>query len=118
MIMVNVELTRYRDVEIHQREIDGKLEECLSIPIVRNGLIFTKKDAVKMVLMLFEKRANTYNESHYVSAYVPYKDVCKDIIKLGYRDNFKFLGKAIYKKSVEKHNRQYVTPIDEAMDTD
>lgn len=118
MIQANLELTRFRDVEIHEREIEGKMEECLSIPIKRNGLFFGKKGSVKLVLMLFEKRANPLNESHYVSVYIPDKKVYADIVKLGFKENFKFLGNAKYKKSAEKHIRGKATSIEEAMNTD
>ena len=111
-------LSNFMNTEIHEREVNGKLEECISIPILSNGLIFGKKRIVVMRFLCRDRKPNPENVSHYISMYIPDKSLSDRIEKLGFENNFKFIGSLKPSFITHKRNRDKNTSLDEAMDKD
>lgn len=118
MYYEKIELTRYIGAELHEREVNGKLETCISIPIVPNGLVFGKKCEVYMRLICNDRKPNYQNVSHYVSVYVPDKKFWENLDKLGYRNNLMYLGEMKPSFFQRKKLNKNPVSLDEAMDRD
>lgn len=95
MLYERIELTKFRNVEIIQREVDGKMEDCISIPINRNGLYRTEGNRVYFRGFLMERKPNPKNHSHFVTAMVSDKELRNEIEHLGFKRNFDYIGYAM-----------------------
>ena len=118
MIFESLEITKMRGVEIHKREVNGEIQDCVSIPIKINGLCLTSKEKVFMNLLMKERRPNPDNLSHYVSLYTTDKDLIRDIKQSGFEKDYKFLGKAKIWMDYCKRRKASDTDLDKAMSTD
>lgn len=98
-------LSKLLDVSYETREVDGVPQECIIIPLHKNGL---KKDprtgSVGFSLGMYERRPNAWGHTHYISwllpegLYAQYKD-------LGLTERFTLFGHA--KLSARKSERKY-----------
>lgn len=117
MFYESIELTKFRNVEIEQREIDGKMEECISIPIERNSLYKLNNGRVFLKTFLIEKRPNPDNQSHFVSVCIRDEKLREEIERLGFRKDLNYIGYAkVYNKNRKYYYRQDKVPLDEAME--
>lgn len=112
----SLELTRLRNVEIEEREVNGKMEKCISIPIVSNGLMIYKKDRVYMHITMNRRRPNPDKFTHYISISITDKKVRKEIEELGFVENLKFIGHMKAGYEVRKFSKNDMMSLDEAMD--
>lgn len=114
MIYGNIELTKFICSEIHTREVNGVIEECISIPIRSNGLSKSKSGRVFMPYSMKERRPNPDNITHYVSVNIKDEKIRKRIEEYGFANNLKFIGyaKSIYYKKGHPSN---VVSLDDAM---
>ena len=98
---------------------NGTLEECIVIPMRRNGIRKTDKGSVFMNLAMNDKLPNAYNQTHYISVLAD-EDIVKEIKALGYEDRFKYFGFAKLvrnnKRSTDFSGRR--VSLDTAMETD
>lgn len=112
----SIELSNFMNTMIHEREVNGKLEECISIPILSNGLIFGKKKVVIMRLLFKDRKPNPENVSHYISMYIPDKSISDRVKELGFENNLKFIGSMKPSFITYRKSRNKNTSLDEAMD--
>lgn len=117
MLYERIELTRFRNVEIIQREVEGQMEDCICIPIRRNGLYRTKGNRVYFRGFLMERHPNPKNHSHFVSVVIGDEEVRKEIEDLGFKKSFDYIGYAMTwggkRKRISKKGRM---PLDEAIE--
>lgn len=117
MFNVSFEFTKYIGAEIEEREVMGKMQKCISIPIEINGLSITPYNRVYGDFKMIEMRPNKNNCTYYLSAMIKDKNIIKDVKMLGFERNFQFIGYA----KISNNRRQQIckrntTPLDEAMD--
>lgn len=117
-----IELNKFACTEIHEREVNGKLERCISIPIKLNG--FTENTAEngfrKRVFFNFvanDMKPNPQGNSHYISLYSRDKEVVENIRKYDYFEDLRFLGR-MRPGLNNNHPRSKTTSIDDAMKTE
>lgn len=117
MILGNIEFTRLIGVEIQEREVNGKVEKCISIPIRPNGLLLSHQDRVYMDIMIKERRPNPDNISHYISVNIHNPKLMDEIKTLGYEMNLKFFGRAkvVYKKIANYRAR--ISSLEKALES-
>lgn len=116
-----IELSKFAGAEIHEREVDGKVERCISIPIRINGFAEnnSKSEYGRRIFFNFianDMRPNPNNFSHYISLYSRDKKVVEDINKYGHYESLRFLGKL--RPGVSNSHFYKKTSIDDAMKTD
>lgn len=117
MFYESIELTKFRDVEIEKRLIDGKIEECISIPIERNSLYKTNNGRIFLSAFLIEKRPNPDNHSHFVSICIKDEKLRKEIERLGFKDNLNYIGYArVHNRKRKYYFRKDKVSLDEAME--
>lgn len=75
------------------RDVDGEglEEECLSIPLRRNGIIRHHTKGALMNLTLTKLRYPRFDRSHFLSVRLP-KDIQEEIEELGYGKRLRFIG--------------------------
>ena len=111
-------LNKLRDVSYETREIDGELEECIVIPMRRNGIKHTEHGSTVLNFAMNEKRPNVYNQTHFISLFAD-ENVMKEAKALGFEDRFTYLGyaKLVYNKKAIDYSGKRVS-LDDAMEID
>ena len=111
-------LHKLRDVSYETRDVDGALEECIVIPMRRNGIKHTEHGCTVLNFAMNDKLPNAYNQTHYISVLAD-DDVREEIKALGYEDRFKYLGyaKLVYNKKAIDYSGKRVS-LDDAMEID
>ena len=111
-------LNKLRDVSYETREFDGELEECIVIPMRRNGIKHTEHGSTVLNFAMNEKRPNVYNQTHFISLFAD-ENVMKEAKALGFEDRFKYLGytKLVYNKKAIDYSGKRVS-LDDAMEID
>ena len=119
MLLASIKLDNFRDVEIHQREVNGKIVDCVSIPMEENGIYkYGKFNNIILSFSIKEKRLSANNkQSHYISLYTKNKKLREEIERLGYKERLKFLGHAIYFAKRETYNVKKID-LDNALEKD
>ena len=112
-------LHKLRDVSYETRDVDGTLEECIVIPMRRNGIKHTEQGSTVLNFAMNEKRPNVYKQTHFISLFAD-ENVMKEAKALGYEDRFKYFGFAKLvrnnKRSTDFSGRR--VSLDTAMETD
>lgn len=87
-------LSKLLDVSYETREVDGVPQECIIIPLHKNGL---KKDprtgSVGFSLGMYERRPNPWRHTHYISWILP-DGLYAEYKRLGLSDRFTLFGHA------------------------
>ena len=104
MLFESIELSKFIGVEIHQREVNGEMMDCISIPIRINSLSRVGKNRVFLNLLLFERRANPDNNTHYASVQIKDMKLKEEIEKLGFLNELRFIGNV--KNGIWRHKRK------------
>lgn len=75
------------------RDVDGEgvEEECISIPLRRNGIAKHHTKGAILSLTLTKLRRVEMNRTHFLSVYLN-KDIQKEVNELGYAERLKFIG--------------------------
>ena len=116
MFTGSIELSKLIGAEIHEREFNGEIVKCISIPIEENDFPVTSKNRVFLRFVMKEKRPNPYNVSHYISLFVGNKEIIKQHKLLGYDKMVKFIGNArLYEYNRKQYPRKLI-PLEKAMD--
>lgn len=116
MLFASIELSKYIGAEIHQREVNGELVDCISIPIQPNGLFLSPKRKVYAGYTINERRTNCYGQSHYISATIRDKKLHQKLEDLGFMQDLKFIGSAKTTTAWVKTHPGVKTSLEEAMD--
>lgn len=87
-----IELTRFIGAEIEEREVHGRMEKCVSIPIKLNGLVTSKDGRIFLNLNLFPRKPNMKGDTHFVSVSFANKELQSKVKELGYEEDLKFIG--------------------------
>ena len=117
MLYESIDLTKFRNVEIEKREIEGKIEECISIPIERNGLYKSDIGRVFLQAFLMDRRPNPDNRSHFISMCIRDEKLREEIERLGFKDNLNYIGYAkMYNKNRKCYFRKDKVSLDEALE--
>lgn len=116
---VQAYLNKMRDVTYETREIDDGFEECIVIPMRRNGIRHTSKGSTILPIALNEKRPNAYKQTHYASIIMD-KELRQEVEELGYGDRFKYFGyaKLVYDPHHNSFAGQSNISLDDAMEID
>lgn len=104
MLFESIELSKFIGVDIHQREVNGEMMDCISIPIRINSLNRMGKNRVFLNLLLFERRANCDNNTHYASVQINDVKLKEEIEKLGFLKDLRFIGNV--KNGIWRHKRK------------
>lgn len=105
-------------VSYEVREVDGVPQQCIVIPLEKNGLERSRGGSVFIHLGMFEKRPNPFRQTHYITWMLPDK-LYKEYRELGLADRFTFFGAA--KLSKRKSDKKYAgssRSIDEILEND
>lgn len=87
-------LSKLLDVSYETREVDGVPQECIVIPLEKNGLKRHPKSGNVMVeLAMYEQRPNAWRTTHYVSWVLP-RELYLKYKEYGLSDRFTFFGNA------------------------
>lgn len=116
MFFIDIKLNSLRNTEIHQREVDGTVEDCISIPIRSNGLIVKKRREIHLYALMKERTPNPEKVTHYIVPYIKDKFLFSKLINTGWWKTMFYLGTA--KKCFgmsEKKSKGHVS-LDEAME--
>lgn len=98
-------LSQLLDVSYETREIDGVPQQCIVIPLEKNGLSRSSRNgSVRFSLGMFEKRPNPFRQTHYLSWMLP-TELYREYKELGLADRFTFFGSA--KLTNRKSERKY-----------
>ena len=68
-------LNKLRDVSYETRDVDGTLEECIVIPMRRNGIKHTEHGSTVLNFAMNEKRPNVYNQTHFISLFADENEI-------------------------------------------
>lgn len=121
MLNMTVELTKMLYTETHFREINGQMEECISIPIRINGLDKFGKDRVFLNMYLFKRNPNNKNVNYYASIRYRDKNLRQKVIDMGYKNNISYIGSIwfnyFFKRSRFAQNKNEVS-LDDALNID
>lgn len=116
MYVGNIELNKLIGAEIHEREFNGSMVKCISIPLDINGMSLTDSMKVYLHFSLKPMRPNRYNQTHYMSLEIKDKYIRDLVNSLGFEKSLKFIGNATLYDSVINGYRKRVFSLDEAMD--
>lgn len=92
MLYESLDLTKFIGVEIEEREVNGRIQSCISIPIKLNGLVLSRKNRVYLNLCLIDKHMNERNETHFVSVRFSDKNALENVTRLGYDKDLRYIG--------------------------
>lgn len=113
---IDLNLSELINTEVCEREVGDSLEEGIFIPFAPNGIYRKKTGTIAIPLKAIEKRANAFNQSHYISIRVSKKkyDALK---KMGYNipilGNMSLMG---YSKLASRKREK--TNVDDALNID
>lgn len=71
MAVVAIQLDRLVGAEIHQREVNGEMCDCISIPIKWNGITCYRGTHYYIDFNMTRKRPNPNGHTHYLSLLYP-----------------------------------------------
>lgn len=98
-------LSQLLDVSYEIRDIDGVPQQCIVIPLEKNGMSRSSKNGrVSFSLGMFEKRPNPFRQTHYLTWMLP-TELYNEYRELGLADRFTFFGSA--KLTTRKSERKY-----------
>lgn len=104
MKVVKVLLNKFWGAFVETRLIDDDYEECIVIPMKRNGIRYSKGRGNNIVVSFSinkKKRTDIYNNSNYVSLYTN-KSVMNNAKRYGRDTDLKFIG-SVY-ETKDPHN--------------
>lgn len=107
MMLIEVDLHRLIGVDIEQREVDGVVQDCVSIPIKPNGIKQGYRHTLKLYLGATRKHANPQGQTHYLSVHFMSIDDYIKADNLGYMDDqLKFVGNIRnYSRNLKKKSK-------------
>lgn len=123
MLRLSLDMSKFIGVELHQREFNGELVDCVSIPVKWNGARFKKGGSIIVEFTIVPKKPNKKNETHYVSLfYLPryFKEQYMKVKELGLYEQVKYIGHISNwgKKYFIYPNSKIETDLDKALDTE
>ena len=114
--LINLTLDNLNDTVVTEMEIGDVIEKWIFIPFSTNPVIRGKKGSVIIRMLAVEKRANAFNQSHYLKpkcnkkTYEYLKSIGKDLKILG---NMSIAGTAYVPRNSEK---EILSSLDEILD--
>lgn len=93
MYYILLYLTRLVGVDLHYREVNGKMEECISIPMRLNGI--EKKyenNKVFWGIYMYPDKPNSQNKSHYLAIELKNPEAKKDMMKISGDTWLRYVG--------------------------
>lgn len=122
MFFLNIDLSKLRNTEFHEREIEGKVEKCISIPIESNGLVIRGRKEVHLYALMKERKPNPDGITHTVVPYITSKKLFAELISNGWWKSMYYLGKVSkkYQRNLNNpfYNNNNSVSLDEAMEKD
>lgn len=116
MIVMNIELTKFIGAEIHERDIMGKVQKCISIPIEENAIKISSSGRAFVDMSLNNMKPNKNNESYYISVIIRDKKKRERVRELGYDVDLKFIGKAANRDWRKRYFYNQKTNIDKILE--
>lgn len=93
MTLIEVDLHRLVGVDIEQREVDGVVQDCISIPIKPNGIKRGYRNTLKLYLGATRKNPNPLGQTHFLSVHFMSAEDYGRAMDLGYMDDqLKYVG--------------------------
>lgn len=117
MLFETIDLSKLFDTEFHEREIHGKKELCLSIPLRINGIDRLPNGRCFLNCYLADRYANSQNITHFVMRRYRDKELYRKLIELGFAKNINRFGTvrgAYQRQDVQPELRKRI-PLEEAM---
>lgn len=117
MLFETIDLSKLFDTEFHEREINGKKELCLSIPLRINGIDMLPNGRCFLNCYLADRYANNRNITHLVMRRYRDKELYGKLIELGFGKNINRFGtvrSGFHEQEVKYENRGRI-PLEEAM---
>lgn len=123
MLFCVIRMSDFIGAEIHQREVMGEIQDCISIPIKINGIRQYPKAGLQLHLLMVPKKPNPRQETHYLSVSFDSlsseaKKMQRKVYGLGYWKQLKYIGKVILSgtKLVFEPRGKRQTSLDDALD--
>lgn len=123
MLFCVIRMSDFIGAEIHQREVMGEIQDCVSIPIKINGIRQYPKAGLQLHLLMVPKKPNPRQETHYLSVSFDSlspeaKKMQRKVYGLGYWKQLKYIGKVILSgtKLVFEPRGKRQTSLDDALD--
>lgn len=113
---IMLHLSDFINTEVYKREVGDTLEEGIFIPFFPNGIYRTKNGKISISLKAIEKRANAFNQSHYITISRSRKNY-NELIKMGYESPI--IGNmSLPKYNFKSFKKKEKPDVDAALDID
>lgn len=121
MYFMSINLSAFRYADFHEREIEGSMEKCISIPIKQNGIVINKKGRPFIYAMIKERKPNKRGDLYLVIPYIKDKATFSYLLKTGWWKKMYYLGnitKSKYKNDYNFYRTNKTIPLDDALEID
>lgn len=118
---LNLNLAKLRYVEFHEREIEGRMEKCISIPLRINGIREGKKGNTHLYALLKEAPLNNLGRLYSVVPYISDKKLFARLLNSGWWKQMYYFGdvrRYTGKTRIENNKRRSGIPLEDAMERD
>lgn len=120
MYFLNIVLSRLMFTEFHEREVNGELVKCISIPLDINGIMIRRKNEPHLYCLMKERQPNPNGELFSIIPYISSKRTFAKLCQSGWWRNMYFLGKVTKYRGKSLENKLYknknVVSLDDAME--
>lgn len=120
MYFLNIDLSRLMFTEFHEREVNGELVKCISIPLDINGIMMRRKNEPHLYCLMKERQPNPNGELFAIIPYISSKRTFATLYKNGWWRNMYFLGKVTKYRGTKieygKYKNKNAVSLDDAME--
>lgn len=97
MLKEIIRFDKFVGAEIHEREVMGEMQECISIPMALNGIHHSYNKSIILIMAVIPKRPNAKRETHFLkvefnSKNPQLKEMKRKVDSLGFSNNLNFIG--------------------------
>ena len=119
MYFLNIDLSRLMFTEFHEREVNGELVKCISIPLDINGIMIRRNKEPHLYCLMKERQPNPNGELFAIIPYISSKRTFATLYKNGWWRNMYFLGKVTKYRGTKieygKYKNKNAVSLDDAM---
>ena len=120
MYFLNIILSRLMFTEFHEREVNGELAKCISIPLEINGIMIRGKNEPHLYCLMKERQPNPNGEMFSIIPYISSKRTFAKLYQSGWWRNMYFLGKVTKYRGTKieygKYKNKNAVSLDDAME--
>lgn len=120
MYFLNIDLSKLLNTEFHEREVNGEVVKCISIPLDMNGIIIRRRREPHLYCLLKERQPNPNGELFSVIPYISSKKLFAQLLNSGWWRTMYYLGKVTKYRgrldSKNKYKNNNAVSLDDAME--